>query len=502
MEIADPWTVNDGKKWNREGDWFLDGYLAASAERLPGTLWGGSGNVFTHRTRWRYNIYPDHAGEENRQTRKNAPDWVGKNNNGWGCAHQQVKDDTCWANYWNGPALEIGEVAFGHYYPRWNQNVRKQNKSRVDTFNYIKDRWVPTGVRNYGVNAQGLGHGGFQAKLGVATAAFLVALPISGPLLASIIAFAVTDPYTLTGYIDWESIAYPLNDKTKSRLTRCRSIPDYLDPDFQIFDPSNNYNVGLKAQIREPAYIEFAAPHNEMPTLHNDKMWKQYSNRGIPTITDDWARRHDWCPLGQGAKHLTCTCDGAMLNRAWDLDVPPANEPMSRSAFDLFADFGPFHACYNLDLYCEEWYFRRGIPTCSDFRIRWDRKGVNKYNPGKDAAGKLWGPIAANTYGMESVCLPLRVKNEGVDGYNTNSNIGNGYCDCQYNNEQWGYDGGDCCPSTCVQNPQLHGSCVHSAVNRMECKQPGCVTAAGTVVPPPPARPANLRRVRHASAEY
>ena len=54
--------------------------------------------------------------------------------------------------------------------------------------------------------------------------------------------------------------------------------------------------------------------------------------------------------------------------------------------------------------------------------------------------------------------------------------IGDGYCDSECNNQANGYDGGDCCSSTCVSGEYQCGS---NGYNCYDCSQDGwvCSTA-------------------------
>lgn len=55
--------------------------------------------------------------------------------------------------------------------------------------------------------------------------------------------------------------------------------------------------------------------------------------------------------------------------------------------------------------------------------------------------------------------------------------IGNGVCNCEYNNEWWGYDGGDCCPESC-RRPSL--SCYTASGTITASKTSNIVTGVGS----------------------
>jgi hypothetical protein len=424
-ELDDSNCHADGFKWNN----------LTPPTRLWGTLWCGYGNEFSTIARWKKHVVSSSPGI-NKKNRSGEDEEYIK----WGCGAEQVKDNKNWAT-WTDGIHPVGEVMFGHYYPRNNQGIQLQTgpgNNRKNTFNYINQHYVPTGISSYGIATDGIN------------------------LLGSGV-----------NYYNWDSVALTA---AQTRLTRCRAMPNYIDQAFKNFNSVNNYNDGLHSQISESAFGEFTGLN-----------WSPLIDIAFGTLSDDWCRRHDFCPVGQGETKQTCACDGAAEQATIEIDNAGFN-PFIDIGKILFHDHQPAQGCWNLELKCNNYHqpmacawgicIPTGFPYCNDFRVIWNRKEINKYNPSNDEGKKLWGPVAANTYGQSSLCLSLRLPGEGVDGYGTEPKIGDGVCDCQFNNDLWGYDGGDCCASTCK------GSCNPA---QLDCKQPGCKKANGQTVGPWPA---------------
>ena len=88
--------------------------------------------------------------------------------------------------------------------------------------------------------------------------------------------------------------------------------------------------------------------------------------------------------------------------------------------------------------------------------------------------------VPRNTVAWVAVALLLHGLSVGDSQYDsctngTVSDIGNGRCDAELNVPSCGFDGGDCCPCTCVDGP------AHTCSNsEFDCVYPDCGGDAAT----------------------
>lgn len=238
----------------------------------------------------------------------------------------------------------------------------------------------------------------------------------------------------------------PSTGPKQQKLNKCRALAGFIDSDYI------EYNLGLQVTLTKGAH---------------------------GSLTNDHAcRQHDFCPLANGGGPkgkwmVTCACD----SRLWQLSTRPAITLIFEPNPTALNIVSFTHPCVNLTKKCQ----KRGFLKCKKiakgggYKLEWTKKRVWKYHHGDRHFNKAFGPVGRGSQ-VRSICAPLRQKGEGVisTGVVTASPaIGDGICQAANNNEQWGYDGGDCCPTTCV--PQGPGTCTV-----FDCKQPGC---------PPPNSP-------------
>lgn len=429
-EVGDETFHSNGVKFdnNYKG---LGGYGLPS-NRLWGTVWCGYGNEFHVKARFKLR---DCKTETNSERDSNAA-CKGKNSvtfvkEKFGCIGEPALDNNEWAN----DVFEKNEVSFRHWYPRHQYGcgskcIKLQKKKGVNdfenTFNYIMNSGsVPKSVSQYSIRTDGLG--------------------------------TRNDPK----YYDFSTITLPNSGPNAMKLSRCRSVANYIDTDYRAW--TSGLVAGAWTDWGTNDTINDWTGEN-MGSFHRHKD-VAFEAGTVGWNSEDWCRQHDWCPLGQGETLLSCACDGAAYHL---IQSDPANKhPFKGFPQKLFSNNeAGVHACFNLRLEC----FWGGL-TCKDYRIHWEQKGWRKYNPSPREGFKLWGPIARNDIGKENVCVSLRLPGEGIDGPHATPvpQIGDGHCDCQYNNDLWGFDGGDCCKDTCVGL-----GC--AALNGSECLQPGCFT--------------------------
>lgn len=221
--------------------------------------------------------------------------------------------------------------------------------------------------------------------------------------------------------------------------------------------------------------------------LFNNNRASGYLAQGVDERN---CRQHDFCPLGEGESKMTCSCDLGIARQGRFRAMQ--GEDFAHKETGVFGPGNPFrelgwygllHECFNLKLKC---FDRKGL-KCVDWRLYWAKRRMNKYTPGRKEGKRLWGPVGRWDDG-QTACTALRLPGEGNLKCGS-TRVGNGVCDDDLNNEDWGFDGGDCCPSTCIEyvpNSQHPGVEYPGASARRTscplsksfcCRQQGCQTS-------------------------
>lgn len=274
----------------------------------------------------------------------------------------------------------------------------------------------------------------------------------------------------------WDSNGNPT--RLAQRLSRCRAVPNYIDPAFGV------YTLGLQAVgVRAPGATTGGTPYGVQAPAWNptmNRLWPATVNRPWDALgsktgsaVEGWCRQHDLAPIAYaGNPQATCIADA----RGMQLSSVLSDVPWIHFGQLLFHHHGVAQPCRSIKLTC---IGKRKWTKCQDWGLKWRKSWRNKYHANNKEGLKFYGPIGRDDNGIASVCATLRLPGEAVDG-SFNINIGNGVCNCEYNNEWWGYDGGDCCPETC-RHPNSNKRCSNvdgltgsRSGPAFNCLQPGC----------------------------
>jgi len=285
----------------------------------------------------------------------------------------------------------------------------------------------------------------------------------------------------------------PSTGNDQQRLHQCKALMGIPDSDMKeedplqaFFFPTEGINIDIAGTLRAVSRLQMPDPKSLAGIMHYAKAagaasdairGKKWPAHGL-TVTHKWkyvplklsddyvARQHDFAPIGQGGSELTCTIDGNL----WKKSTRVLPLIMMHPHF-----FG--HPCRNLKWTCQSRVRGWGkclSPNNGGGRVwKWRLNYIYKYLPVPNSAYRLWGSVGRYSW-KRAVCAPLRMVGEG------DARIGNGVCDCDLNTDEWGYDGGDCCPSTCTYKG-VPGKC-----ENFWCKQPKCYMMKENLIDPKP----------------